>query len=216
MCMEITVNFIEDQPAAAEAMQIKLEKTNKFCVKHIFSLAAEAIFWLENHLSEAPHLWLVDLFLPDHGGIWAIQRIHTMQPKAKILVFTSFDNPSLLVRAIEVGANGYLLKDMRDKILMKHLEDALAGKQVFSPRIADYLLQNKITAKKSKNQAEPQIVLCKEGIEVLQNLASGYSIPEIATRLSTSKHKVQDHIYSIYAKLQENTDFSYLKGGGTY
>lgn len=160
--------------------------------------AAEAL------LGRTVDVYLLDLGLPDGNGASFIPRIRAAG-EAKVIVLTSFGDRETVVRTIEAGADGYLLKDSTTPEIIAAMEAALAGGAPISAAAAVHLLDRlrSLPAPTPGEEAPP--VLSPRETELLQLFAKGYSYKEAARILSISPLTVGNHVRSIYRKLDVHT-----------
>ena len=137
-----------------------------------------------------PDIVLMDLRLPDIGGIDALIAIRAERPGARIIMLTTFDGDAEIHRALEAGAHGYMLKSMPRKQLVEMIRRVHAGKKHIPPEIAAHLLEH-----------FGDESLTKREIEVLQNIASGNRNGDIAALLFISEETVKGHIKHVMEKL---------------
>lgn len=140
-----------------------------------------------------PDVVLMDLRMPDMDGVEAIAAIRQQWPSAPILVLTTYDSDADIVRAIEAGATGYLLKDTPREELFRAIRAAARGESVLAPAVAARLMT------RMRNPAEEN--LSPREIEVLQLVAKGHSNREIGKVLHISTATVKTHLIHIFDKL---------------
>lgn len=146
----------------------------------------------------SPDVTLLDLQMPQMGGIEAIQAIKQFNPDARILVLTSFADDDHVFAAIKAGALGYLLKDSTPQELIQAIRDVNAGESSLHPKIARKLIQELNRPTELPPTEEP---LTQREMEVLKLLAQGLPNQEIADRLVITERTVRAHVSSILAKL---------------
>ena len=144
-------------------------------------------------------LALVDLGLPDGSGLEVIANLSEEQPGCAVVVASIFDDDDHLFKALQAGAQGYVLKDQPSEWLARQLRGIFDGHPPLSPAIARKLLQY-FQRPQSPNQP-PAVDLSAREREVLGLLAQGIRIADIATQLAISRHTVGDHVKNIYRKL---------------
>ncbi len=148
-----------------------------------------------------PDLVLMDLKMPGLNGIAATREIRKQFPGMKILVLTTFADDEWVFDAIRAGASGYILKDTPRGELLKAIRGTIAGQAFVDPTVA-----GKLMAQFSSQQQQPasQVTdkLTEREIEVLAQLAHGFSNVEIAKRLHLSEGTVRNHISAILTKLE--------------
>ncbi len=136
-----------------------------------------------------PDVVLMDLRMPSGDGVSAIERL----PGHRILVLTTFQDDADIVRAIEAGAAGYLLKDASRADLAAAVRDAAAGRRVLSPEVSARL------AAVDQTPAPP--VLSAREAEVLALVAEGLTNAQIGERLYIGQATVKTHLLRIFTKL---------------
>jgi DNA-binding NarL/FixJ family response regulator len=144
-----------------------------------------------------PDLIIMDLNMPKMNGIEAIQEVKKVLPDTKIIVLSAFTQDEMVFPAIDAGADGYLLKDIKPDELVTAIHSVMAGKPSLHPEITKKLMMN-ISVKKKVNKTE---TLTTRENEVLQLISDGKSNEEIANELSISILTVKTHVHNILAKL---------------
>jgi DNA-binding NarL/FixJ family response regulator len=148
---------------------------------------------LQRFRETSPDVTLMDLRLPDMGGIDVITAIRSESPQARIVVLTTFDGDAEIQRALAAGARGYLLKSMPPRELLEGIRQVHAGRKRIPPeiaaRLAEHLGDDALTARE---------------IEVLRQVASGNRNRDIAERLFISEETVKVHVKHIMDKLGAN------------
>ena len=145
-----------------------------------------------------PDLILMDLVMPEMGGIEAMRAIELGQPEARFLVMTSYSGDDLVFPAIKAGALGFLLKDTRSEELVEAIRQVHRGEPSLHPSIARKLLQEVGQSRPPKPTPEP---LTTRELEVLGLLARGLDNQQIAEQLVIAKVTVRSHVSHILDKL---------------
>jgi DNA-binding NarL/FixJ family response regulator len=148
-----------------------------------------------------PDVILMDLRMPVLNGIEATRRIHRAQPHIGILVVTIFEDDTSVFPAIRAGARGYLLKDADQHELTRAVETVASGGAIFSPGIAQRVLQY-LSAPPPSLPKQAFDELTGRERSILELLAHGYSNPEIAERLGLSPKTVSNNVSNVLLKLQ--------------
>lgn len=150
-------------------------------------------------------LALVDLGLPDGSGVDVVAALRHHQAKALAVVVTIYDDDEHLFPALQAGAFGYLLKDQPQEVLVAQLLRMTEGEPPLSPPIARRVLAHFAGGMQRREalarQVEELVHLTDRETEVLQRVAKGYTLPEIAQQFGLSRHTVADYIKQIYRKL---------------
>lgn len=160
-------------------------------------------------LKRGPRVVLVDLGLPDGSGTEIIAEAATLDPAPEIMVITVFADDRYVLRAIEAGAAGYLLKDAAPEAVADAIHQLLDGGSPITPAIARQLLKRFSAGAPSADalRASPRPsdeacgLLTAREQEVLALVARGYSNNEIAGLLEVSFHTITSHVKHIYRKL---------------
>ena len=141
-----------------------------------------------------PDVVLMDLRMPEMDGVTAISHIKTEYPETQILVLTTYESDADILRAIETGATGYLLKDAPREDLFGAIRLAAEGKSPLAPTVATRIMQ------RMRGDSEEEALSTRE-IEVLELVARGTSNKEIAKQLWVSETTVKSHMLHIFDKL---------------
>jgi DNA-binding NarL/FixJ family response regulator len=137
-----------------------------------------------------PDVTLMDVRMPDMGGIDALRAIRTEFTNARVIMLTTFEGDAEIRRALEAGAQGYILKNMPRKQLVDVIRKVHAGQKHISVEVAAQLMEHL--------GAE---TLSKREVEVLQKVAGGNRNSDIAALLFISEETVKGHIKHIMEKL---------------
>jgi NarL family two-component system response regulator LiaR len=145
-----------------------------------------------------PDVILLDLVMPRMGGLAAIAAIKKENPKARILVLTSFADDDKVFPAIKTGALGYLLKDSSPQQLLQAIREVYRGEPSLHPAVARKLMRELGQPPDLPLTEEP---LTSREVEVLQLVAQGLSNQEISVKLLISERTVRNHVSNILDKL---------------
>ena len=154
---------------------------------------------------------LVDLGLPDGSGIDVIRAAHAKWPSCAIMVSTTFGDETHVMRSLEAGAAGYLLKDSAAKSMVTEIRSLHEGGSPISPLIARQILM-RFRVQDKKLPVLPQFphersraALSAREQEVLEFITKGFTSEEIAGLMSISRHTVLTFVRRIYSKLEVNS-----------
>jgi DNA-binding NarL/FixJ family response regulator len=143
-----------------------------------------------------PDVVLMDLRMPELDGVAATARISTESPSVRVLILTTYDTDQNIVRAVEAGATGYLLKDATQSELAAAIRCASRGETVLPPPIAAKLVNH------LRNGGGPASdVLTAREVQVLGLVARGLTNADIGRELSIGETTVKTHLVRIFAKL---------------
>ena len=142
-----------------------------------------------------PDVILMDLVMPELGGVAATRTIHRRWPRVQVIALTSFQEKELVQDALQAGAIGYLLKNVSGEELAEAIRQAHGGRPTLAPEAVQALIQ-------PPSEVESIAAdLTRREQEVLALLVKGMSNPEIAESLVISRSTVKVHISSILSKL---------------
>lgn len=143
----------------------------------------------------APDVVLMDLRMPVMDGVEATSRLAELAPRPFVLVLTTYDTDADIVRAVEAGAAGYLLKDTPRAELVESVRRASRGETVLSPPVAARLLHR---------VRRPGSELTPRELDVLTEVALGLSNAEIGVKLFVGEATVKTHLLHVFVKLGVN------------
>lgn len=144
---------------------------------------------------------LMDIQMPEMDGIKATEEVKKKYPHIKVIMLTVFDDDENIFKAIQAGANGYLLKETGPAELEKSLDEILEGGAPMTPVIAAKALSLLRQPPQFAQEKEENPLSSREN-EVLIHLSKGLNYQEIAENLIISPSTVRKHIENIYKKLQ--------------
>lgn len=148
-----------------------------------------------------PDVIVMDIAMPQLNGIDATAQIVKQNPRIHVLILSMHNDETYLLRALEAGARGFLLKDTAEEDLVRAVRVAAQGKPFFSPAIAQALLEDYMRNLQQRNQQDSYSLLTDREKEVLQLLAEGRSNKEVAQLLNLSVYTVETHRTRIMQKL---------------
>ena len=186
----IRILITDDHPVVREGLAGMLAGQPDF---EVVGMAADGSSAVTMHQTLSPDVTLMDLRMPGLDGVNAIDAIKTQFPTAKILVLTTYNSDAEILRAIEAGATGYLLKDTPREDLFRAIRAAASGEAVLAPTITARLI--------TRMRAPAEENLSAREVEVLQLIAKGNSNKEVGKALHISTATVKTHLIHIYNKL---------------
>lgn len=197
----LTLAIVEDEPQTRAALAGRLSAVEGYRVLWQADRLAQARSALR---AQVPDVLIVDLGLPDGSGLDLIADARGLTPVPAIMVLTVFGDEQKLIRAIEQGARGYLLKDEPAIGLVDAIEQLRAGGAPISPAIARHLVARMLKPPVATPAASTSPLTPRE-IEVLRLAAKGYNHAEVARLLDLSAHTVASYTRRIYEKLEVNS-----------
>ncbi|MBM3999475.1 MAG: response regulator transcription factor [Planctomycetes bacterium] len=145
-----------------------------------------------------PDLVLLDIRLPDGDGLKTLGHMKLDYPEIPVVIYSAYDNPTYVARAVALGAAGYLLKDMPRDVLLTVLRRALAGEDVWT---RDELRRVTGALATPRLASDVEVPLTQRESEVLKQLANGLTNKEIAIALHISYETVKEHVQHILRKV---------------
>lgn len=197
MTRTIRILLLDDHPVLRHGVRALLDTQEDFEVVAEAGSAPEAVAAAG---AREPDVALVDLDLgvdPISGaerpdGIEAARGIMRARPGTRVIVFTAYDSDADIVRAIDAGASGYLVKDSRPAELFRAIRSAASGEETITGRISERL---------QERTQHPDDILTARELEVLALAASGLSNRDLASRLVVSEATVKTHLHHAFTKL---------------
>lgn len=190
MMEHIRLIIADDHPVVRTGLQGMLASQPDLEVVGEATTGAEAVALV---VQLRPDVVLMDLRMPEMDGVTAIAEIRAQQPDTHVLVLTTYDTDADILRAIEAGATGYLLKDAPREELFRAVRAAARGEAVLAPVVAARLM--------GRMRAPAEESLSAREIEVLELVARGASNKQIARQLHISEATVKSHLIHIFGKL---------------
>ncbi len=192
----IKVMIAEDHSMIREGLKQLLELEPDIVVAAGFSDGKSAV---DQFLEVKPDVVLMDINMPVLNGLEALEQIKILDSSAKVVMLTIHQDREYLLKALELGAIGYILKDADSKVLIEAVRSVYEGQTYIQPSMARELV-NEYKRIKSGND-DPQSLLTDRETEVLKLLSKGMLNKEIASALFISEKTVKNHISSIFRKL---------------
>jgi DNA-binding NarL/FixJ family response regulator len=195
---QLHVLIADDHPLFRKGLKTLLESIPEVKVINEAATGSEAI---TRAADLQPDLVLMDLQMPDGGGIAATRAIRNLSPNIRVLVITLHEDDDSVFAALRAGASGYVLKDTHEVDIKRAILAVAAGQAIFSPAIAARVLKF----------FETPIVFVPKNVlpeltdrerTILHLMAQGKSNPEIARELNLSLKTVANYSSNIFAKLQ--------------
>lgn len=186
-----TVLLVDDHPVVREGLRGMIEAEDDLTV------VGEAASGTEAQTMAAalrPDVILMDLRMPDGDGVTTTERILAELPQTRIVVVTTYESDADILRAVEAGAAGYLLKDASRAELAAAVREAAAGKTVLAPSVAGRLMG-------LMREPAPAALTARE-IEVLTQVAQGQTNADIGRALHISEATVKTHLLRTFSKLE--------------
>ncbi len=194
----IRVLVVDDHPVFRDGMAGAIDAAGDLDAVGSCQDGAEAV---AEAREQQPDVVLMDLNLPELGGIDATRQIVHDSPHVAVLVLTMLDDQDSVFAAMRAGARGYLLKGATPEEIVSGVRAVARGEAVFGPGIADRVLRY-FSEAHGQPQPTPFPELTPRERELLALIAAGTSNADIARQLFISPKTVRNHISNIFTKLQ--------------
>ena len=185
--VRIRVLTVDDHPVVRAGIAAMLANEADIEVIGEAANGAQAVALFEVH---RPDVVLMDLQMPEVGGVTAIRAIREIDPDARVVALTTYDGDADIHRALSAGACAYLLKDAMIDQLIAAIRAAAKGRRVIPAAVANTLAEY-----------TPRVDLTPREIELLEHVARGLGNKEIALAIGRSTETVKAHLESIFRKL---------------
>lgn len=193
--MSTKVMLVDDHALIREGIKQLLEFDGSIDVIEQASDGAECLEKLQ-HVQ--PDILLLDINMPNVNGIEVLEEIKKKNIPVKVLMLTVHSEAEYLVQAVDIGANGYILKDSRSEELKKAIQSVMDGDSYIQPSLIPSLNSRLVNRDIDK---EKIAALTKREMEILTQIAGGMFNKEIAMNLNISERTVKNHISNIFKKI---------------
>ena len=193
--MSISVMLVDDHLLMREGIRKLLEYDGTIKVIDEASDGEECIKKIE---ASAPEVLLLDINMPKKNGIEVLQEIKEKNIDVKVLILTVHNEIEYLLKAVDIGADGYILKDSESVELKRAIRALKEGESYIQPKLVP-VLNNRLMARDiDKDKVDS---LTGRELEVLIQVANGMFNKEIANALNISERTVKNHISNIFKKI---------------
>jgi two-component system, NarL family, nitrate/nitrite response regulator NarL len=196
---KITILLADDHPVVRKGLWSCL--ANKENLK-VVGEAADGVETIHKVRELAPDIVLMDLAMPKMDGVAVTETLRREAPEVKVLILSMHRNRETVLRVLQAGARGYVLKDSPPEELVRAIEAVNEGEAFLSPEVARFALNEFVS---SVNPAAPLARLSEREREVLALIAEGKSNKEIANHLSIGVRTAETHRERIMRKLDIHT-----------
>jgi two-component system, NarL family, response regulator YdfI len=200
MSEKIRVIIADDHPIVRSGLRLMLGMEDGI---ELVGEAADGSAALQLIGSLLPDVVLMDLRMPVMDGLEAIERIRTQWPQIAIIVLTTYDEDDLMLRSLQAGVRGYLLKESSLDTVLQAIASAARGEMLLQPDVMQRILQHAARGSNSPSplQEDTTFHLTARERDVLAGIASGERSKEVGARLGITRRTVESYLNSIYLKL---------------
>lgn len=195
---KIKVVIVDDHALIREGIKKLLELEESF---DIAALAGDGVEALEVIEKVRPDVVLLDINMPNMNGIDCLKQIKAEYPDTKVVMLTIHEDAEYLIETINIGAEGYVLKDADVSSLVKAIQKVVQGEVYIHPTLSGILVRE--YKRKDKNNEELNgTALTKREYEVIRLISKGHNNKEIAVELFISEKTVKNHVSNIFKKIK--------------
>lgn len=193
--MAVRVMIADDHSMIREGLKQLLELEGDF---QVIEEACDGVECLEKLSKIIPDILLLDINMPNMNGLEVLQKMKDKHMRVKVLVLTVHNEVEYLLKAVDIGINGYLLKDSESAELKKAILTVVNGEDYIQPSLIPLLNAKMIDRNKDNVKIES---LTRREMDVLKLLAVGMYNKEVAEKLSISERTVKNHVSNIFKKI---------------
>lgn len=203
----ITIVLADDHSLVRDGIGALLEEEPDLDVIGEVSNGLEAIEMVEDL---APDILIIDIRMPELGGIETVERLNeNPNLKTKCIILSMHDSEEYILKSVQAGASGYLLKDTGKTEFVKAIHMVQEGGKYFSGDISNVLVNNLFSSGKnindrpnSKERKSNPFDLTNKELKVLELVLAGYTNKEISERLQNSKRTIETHRFNLMKKMK--------------
>lgn len=190
----IQILLVDDHPIVRQGIRSLLSNYADFHVVGEAASVAEATAWMQRATAD---LVLLDIRMPDGSGLQVLRAIRATAIPMKALIITSFDDDEYVLEALQQGADGYVLKNASDEMLVNAIRTVMSGEKVLSPQVTDQMVQHLLRTP----SVSVALDITPDELEILKMLVQGDSNSTIADRLAYSNATIKRKLRRIFDKL---------------
>lgn len=199
--------LVDDHSIVRDGIRLLLEQADGLEIIDEANDGEEALDKLKIHHADAtlPSLILMDISLPGMSGIQTTQVISRLYKSVRVLMLSMHNNEDYILRSVEAGAYGYILKDSSSDEMIKAIRTIASGDKYYSSPVASIILSGYMQQLKKgdkHSKADRQSKISNKEREILQFLVDGLSSREIADKLQLSVRTVDNHRANMMRRLQ--------------
>ena len=194
--MAIKIMIADDHSMIREGLKSLLELEGDI---QVVAEAEDGVDCLEKLKICTPDVLLLDINMPRRYGLEVLQTLKSSKSKVKVLVLTVHNEVEYLMKAVDIGVDGYILKDSESAELKKAIFSIVEGENYIQPSLIPSLNSKMIEKNRDEGKIES---LTKRELEVLKLLAVGMYNKEVAEKLNISERTVKNHVSNIFKKIE--------------
>lgn len=192
--MAIRVLVVDDHEVVRSGLACLFEGSDI----EIIGEASSGTEAVEEVIRQQPDIVLMDIRMPDGDGLFAMEQLRTQSPDTRVVVLSTYDNPTYVARSVALGAADYVLKGSPREEIIGAIERAASGD---APSGDSVLRKVKEAMAKRREPGDKDIPLTNREMQVLRHVALGLSNREIGRSLGISIETVKEHVQNILRKI---------------
>jgi two-component system, NarL family, response regulator LiaR len=201
-CEKIRVMLVDDHSLMRDSLRTHLESEGDIEVIAEVANGEEAI---ELATKLTPHVIIMDIAMPKMNGLEATRQIKLLKPDIAVLVLTVHNDTEYILKILEVGADGYLTKDVEGDKLASAIRLVVSGGSVLSDNAMNKLLKHALRYPAKPSVSSEKTILSSREMEILRLSSKGMSNKQIALELKLNLRTVKSHFFNIFSKLHVNS-----------
>lgn len=194
----INILLVDDHSMIREGLKQLLELDGDI---KVIGEAGNGETCLEMIESLHPDVVLLDINMPQMNGLQVLEKLRQKEEKQKVLILTIHNEVEYLMRAVDIGVSGYLLKDSESSVLKEAIYAVANGENYIDATMTPLLKEQTYLKELQKEARSKDKLLSTREIEVLCALAEGLYNKEIASKLQISEKTVKNHVSNIFKKI---------------
>lgn len=187
----VRIVIIDDHPIVQQGLERCLSMEEDMEVVGIASSCPEGVELISE---QKPDLAIVDMRMPDGGGLELIRQAKKFLPGCRFLILTSYSSQGEVAEAVSVNVDGYILKDALPEELLNAIRIIARGRRYYDPEIMDSII--------NREEKDPLDILTGRELEILHALAEGMNNRDMAKEFYISENTVKKHVCNILGKLE--------------
>lgn len=193
--MAVKIMITDDHSMIREGLKQLLELDGDY---EVIAEASDGEECLGKLATVKPDILLLDINMPKMNGLEVLKQLKSKRNKIKVLILTVHNEVEYLLKAVDIGVNGYVLKDSESAELKKAITAILDGETYIQPSLIPVLNAKMLSRDNDQDKIDS---LTKRELDVLKNLAIGMYNKEVALKLDISERTVKNHVSNIFKKI---------------
>jgi len=193
----IRLLICDDHQLVREGLKAVLNDGEEFLV---LGEARNGLEVVEQARKLRPDVILMDLQMPELGGVDAARLVLSEQPRIRILALTTFADEKLVVECLKAGVHGYVIKDVEKMDLKQHIRAVARGEAIIDPKVTGVLMA-RVRSGPAAGNDRSDLPLSPQQLAIVRYVAQGHSNREIADTMGLSENTVKGHVAEILHRL---------------